>query len=140
MPEIRGAPSARNVAIVLCRPASKSRRTRAANSGSACSMSFHAAIAAVCRSPGIPFALPFALPFSLQVAGGHPAVDQQRGPGDELGLVAGIEHRRRGHVAGLADPADRRQRPVVAALTCVLLTCVLLAGRGQVTHTGPRVT
>ena len=41
-----------NVAIVLCLPASKSRRTRAANSGSACSTSFHAVIAAVCaRSP-----------------------------------------------------------------------------------------
>ena len=51
MPEIRGEPSARNVAIVLCLPASNSRRTRAANSGSACSTSFHAAIAAVCAPP-----------------------------------------------------------------------------------------
>ena len=48
MPEIRGEPSARSVAIVLCLPASNRRRTRAANSGSACSTSFHAAIAAVC--------------------------------------------------------------------------------------------
>jgi hypothetical protein len=32
----------------LCRPASNSRRTRAANSGSACSTSRHATIAAVC--------------------------------------------------------------------------------------------
>jgi hypothetical protein len=41
-------PSARNVAIVLCLPASNSRPTRAANSGSARSTSFHAATAAVC--------------------------------------------------------------------------------------------
>jgi hypothetical protein len=55
MPEIRGEPSARNVAMVLCLPASKSRRTPAANSGSARSTSFHAATAAVCaRSPSVP--------------------------------------------------------------------------------------
>ena len=53
MPEIRGEPSARNVAIVLCLPTSKSRRTRAANSASACSRSLHAAIAAVCAEPDL---------------------------------------------------------------------------------------
>ena len=53
MPEIRGEPSARNVAIVLCLPASKSRRTRAANSGSACSTSFHAAMGTFFRMPVI---------------------------------------------------------------------------------------
>ncbi|HEX6518960.1 MAG TPA: hypothetical protein VF070_02950 [Streptosporangiaceae bacterium] len=53
MPEIRGAPSARDVAIVLCLPASNSRRTRAANSGSACSTSFHAAMATSMHSYGV---------------------------------------------------------------------------------------
>ena len=42
IPEIRGDPSARTVAIVLCLRASKSPRTRCANSGSARSTSFHA--------------------------------------------------------------------------------------------------
>src|SRR5580658_1102834 len=46
MPEIRGEPSARNVAIVLWRPASNSRRTRSANSGSACSIACHDGTAA----------------------------------------------------------------------------------------------
>ena len=44
MPEMRGEPSARSVAMVL-RPASKSRLTRSANSGSACSIAFHAGTA-----------------------------------------------------------------------------------------------
>jgi len=38
MPEMRGEPSVRSVAMVLWRPASKSLRTRVANSGSACSI------------------------------------------------------------------------------------------------------
>jgi PAS domain S-box-containing protein len=54
MPEIRGEPSARNVAIVLCLPASKSRRTRPANSGSACSTSFHVAMATVWLVAAVP--------------------------------------------------------------------------------------
>ena len=78
--------------------------------------------------------------FPLQVAGRHPAVDKQRGPGDEFGLVAGVEHRRGGDVAGLADPADGRHRPAVAALGPVLSSAVLLAGRGHVPHAGPDVT
>ncbi len=41
MPEMRGEPSARTVAIVLWRPASNNRRTRPANSGSACTIAFH---------------------------------------------------------------------------------------------------
>jgi len=41
MPEMRGEPSARSVAIVLWRPASNSRRTRSAKSGSACSIALH---------------------------------------------------------------------------------------------------
>lgn len=53
MPEIRGEPSARRVAMVLWRPASISRRTRPANSGSACSISFHVGTAAEPRcAPG----------------------------------------------------------------------------------------
>ena len=40
--------------------------------------------------------------FPLQVAGRHPAVYQQCGPGDELSLVAGVEHCRGGHVVSLA--------------------------------------
>jgi len=44
IPEIRGEPSARKVAIVLCLWASNSARTRCANSGSACSMSRHVVI------------------------------------------------------------------------------------------------
>src|SRR5882724_10490444 len=46
IPEMRGEPSARPVAIVLWRPASNNVRTRLANSGSACSMAFHAGTAA----------------------------------------------------------------------------------------------
>src|SRR5436305_13383421 len=46
MPEMRGDPSARNVAIVLCLPASNNDRTRAANSGSPCSNSPHVAMTA----------------------------------------------------------------------------------------------
>jgi hypothetical protein len=46
IPETRGEPSARSVAIVLWRPASNSRRTRPANPGSACSIAFHAGTAA----------------------------------------------------------------------------------------------
>lgn len=54
MPDIRGKPSARNIAINLWLSASKSHRTRAANSGSARSTSFHAATAAVrARSPSV---------------------------------------------------------------------------------------
>ncbi len=45
MPEMRGEPSARSVAIVLWRPASNSRRTRPAKSGFACSITFHAGTA-----------------------------------------------------------------------------------------------
>jgi len=45
MPEMRGDPSARNVAMVLCRPASNSARTRAANSGSAASIAPQRAMA-----------------------------------------------------------------------------------------------
>jgi hypothetical protein len=41
MPEMRGEPSARRVAIVLWRPASNSLRTLPANSGSACSTALH---------------------------------------------------------------------------------------------------
>jgi len=41
MPEILGDPSARRVAIVLWRPASTSRRTRRAKSGSASSITLH---------------------------------------------------------------------------------------------------
>lgn len=42
IPEIRGAPAARRVAIVLCLCASNRARTRRANSGSERSMSRHA--------------------------------------------------------------------------------------------------
>jgi hypothetical protein len=77
--------------------------------------------------------------FPLQVAGGHPAVDQQRGAGDEPGLVAGVEHRCPGHVAGLADPADRRHRPVTRALFISGIP-VLLTGCGHVPHARPDVT
>ena len=45
MPEMRGEPSARSVAIVLWRPASNNRRTRPANSGSASSKAFHPGMA-----------------------------------------------------------------------------------------------
>src|SRR5215467_16277435 len=72
--------------------------------------------------------------FALEVSGGHAAVDQQCGPGDEGGLVAGVEHRRGGDVAGLADPADRRHRPAAAAFGRVRL-----AGRAHVPHAGPDV-
>jgi hypothetical protein len=34
-----------------------------------------------------------AVPFTLQVAGGHSAVHQQGGPGNEPGLIAGGKHR-----------------------------------------------
>ena len=53
IPEIRGDPSARNVAIVLCPLVSKSRRTRAANSGSACSTSFAAMATVWVRFPSV---------------------------------------------------------------------------------------
>jgi len=46
--------------------------------------------------------------FTLQVAGGHAAVDQERGAGDELGIVTGIEDGSGRDVASLADPANRR--------------------------------
>ena len=46
MPEMRGEPSARSVAIVLWRPASNSFRTLPAKSGSACSNSCHDGTAA----------------------------------------------------------------------------------------------
>src|ERR1039458_1196077 len=48
---------------------------------------------------------------ALVIAGGHAAVDQQRRPGGERSLVACVEGRRGSNVAGLADPADRRDRP-----------------------------
>ena len=44
MPLIRGEPSRRSVAIVLCLCASSTRRTRPANSGSAFSTSSHRAM------------------------------------------------------------------------------------------------
>lgn len=53
IPEIRGDPSARNVAIVLCPLVSKSRRTGAANSGSACSTSFAAMATVWVRFPSV---------------------------------------------------------------------------------------
>src|SRR5262249_23525330 len=69
MPEIRGPPPARNVAIVLCLPASNSRRTsrrpRAANSGSACSTSFHAAMAALLNDLGLKSLAPPGAEFAM---------------------------------------------------------------------------
>src|SRR5262249_3701660 len=65
MPEIRGEPSARNVAIVLCLPASNSCRARAANSGSACCTSFHAAIAALLNDLGVDVAGPPGAEFAM---------------------------------------------------------------------------
>src|SRR5215469_12235917 len=59
--------------------------------------------------------------FALQVAGRHPAVYQKRRPRDELGLVAGIKHRGGSNVTGLADPADRRQRPASVVLAAAFL-------------------
>jgi hypothetical protein len=72
-------------------------------------------------------------PVALVIAGGHAAVDQQRRPGDEVRLVACVEDRRRGDVAGLADPADRRNRPVTG------FRAVRLSRRGQVPHPRPGV-
>ena len=62
-----------------------------------------------------------AVRFTLQVAGGHSAVRQQGGPGDEPGLITGGKHRRGGHVTGLAHPADGRYRPVTRVFAAVLL-------------------
>ena len=81
MPEIRGEPSARNVAIVLCLPASNRRRTRAANSGSACSTSFHAAIAAVCAQPPAGHRRPRVLGRVAGQRDRHPAGGGRREPG-----------------------------------------------------------
>ena len=79
MPEIRGEPSARNVAIVLCLPAAKSRRTRAANSGSACSTSCHATMATVCGQP-LPAAAPGAAPRAWPGVPGPATPSSRPGP------------------------------------------------------------
>src|SRR5579859_6715531 len=71
---------------------------------------------------------------SLQVASGHPAVHQQRGPGDELGLPTGVEHRGGRDVVGLADSADRRHHPVAA-----FLAPIVAARRPHVPHSWPDV-
>lgn len=103
MPEICGEPSARNVAIVLCLPASNSRRTRAANPGSACSTSLHATMATVCGRPSRARAIrlhPWILP-SLSPATASPP----RNPPDGM---PGLERSQRDRIAADEDvhPGD----------------------------------